>query len=602
NLLHEKKRALLISPPWADYQRPSLAIGCLSAFANQHGHPIETHHLHLEIASILGLELYNQIVFQDKYLGDAISGSLLFRDNIKFIKYVDRLLSPSVGRVVRGEFKTALWKYYCQLKKKKYSLIGITVDYQQLFTALVLSKWIKRDNRNTKVVLGGKCSSGNLGKSLLRHFDFVDWCIDGEGEQPYLKLLNISNDWNENSESQIPGLIYRRDGRIQVNKCTELRSMKQMGDPDYDSYFAFIENSPLLAGTEISPFIPVEMSRGCIHNCAFCSDRNYFKKYRVKPVKVVSQSIERVCRKYSTYRVFIVDRFVDFRYARKIFTLLSKHHLDYKLFCEIRAGIPKDTLSIMKKSGVDGVTIGIEALASSLLKKMNKGLRVIDNYQTMKHCEELGIRYDASNIILGYPLESRKDIERSINNIEYCLSYHPPSCTLFELQEQSLVHQQQRKYHIHSINEAGVLGNLVPSKYSNLSLWHKKFKGRNGVEKEHPLEKHIKRWSSVYEESLSEGMPLLFYLDHDKTIEINDFRSSYSCHRLDGWSRELYLFCDSIRSFKEMRERFRDIPEKELRRVLRQLFRLKVIYTEDDDWLALAIHASSQNRRFMPFL
>jgi hypothetical protein len=44
------------------------------------------------------------------------------------------------------------------------------------------------------------------------------------------------------------------------------------------------------------------------------------------------------------------------------------------------------------------------------------------------------------------------------------------------------------------------------------------------------------------------------------------------------------------------------MTEKELRKVLRQLFKLKLMYTEDDDWLSLAIRASPENRRHMPFL
>jgi len=61
---------------------------------------------------------------------------------------------------------------------------------------------------------------------------------------------------------------------------------------------------------------------------------------------------------------------------------------------------------------------------------------------------------------------------------------------------------------------------------------------------------------------------------------------------LEGYARELYLFCDSIRSFDEIKKHFPKWDEKEIKKVLNKLVKLKVMFREDDDYLSLAIRAN----------
>jgi len=74
-----------------------------------------------------------------------------------------------------------------------------------------------------------------------------------------------------------------------------------------------------------------------------------------------------------------------------IFAGLSTLSKDFSLFAEIRATTPRHILEAMQVAGTHEVQIGIEALSTRLLKKLNKGTTAIQNLEIMKHCEELSI-------------------------------------------------------------------------------------------------------------------------------------------------------------------------------------------------------------------
>jgi len=60
-------------------------------------------------------------------------------------------------------------------------------------------------------------------------------------------------------------------------------------------------------------------------------------------------------------------------------------------------------------------------------------------------------------------------------------------------------------------------------------------------------------------------------------------------HRLHGTSRKIYLFCRSIKSIQEIQTEFPQIMKTTLLTFLNDLAAKKILFTEDDLFLALAI-------------
>ncbi len=597
-----KIRALLISLPWTDLHWPCTQIGTLAAYAKKRGFCVDALHSHLEAAAYLGIEVYDDIAYKAaSFAGEALCASILFPQNRrKILKYINRDISGA--EMVIPRLFRALKRIYQSIDWSKYTLVGFTINSQQLFASLIFAQWIKRDHPSIRIVFGGKCVEGELGSSVIELFPQVDWSIDGDGEKPFVSLLSALRKGERGFERHTPSLIYRSDKGIVRNPRNQLTNLKGMPDPDYDHFFKILNVHPLLKNLAITPCVPVEASRGCPYRCAFCND-SYSRDYRVRPASEIASSIDRLCRRYRVNTFNIVAAMLDPSYCDKLSSHIISHRRFYKVMSTIRANMPKEHLSLMKRAGILYHTIGLEAFDSSLLKKMNKGIRCIDNLKILKNCEELGIMI-VGNLLIGFPTESQKDIDKSVEVMDYASSYMPPArVSTFHLQSGSLIYHRPDRYGICRIDKARKLTSLLPKNIaSKIKLWDMGYTAKRKPNDYRNFNRRLKRWRKDYNNAKAEDRSLLRYSDCKEFLKIEDSRQSLSIITLEGWMRELYLFCDDIKNFDEIKKRFPDVSERELKRTLNKLFKLKVMFKEGDDWLSLAIHASPENRRHMPFL
>lgn len=532
--------------------------------------------------------------------GEALCAALLFPESkAKLLGYVGKRLksAPSILK----KLYTAMRAVYRSVEWGQYSLVGFTITSEQLFSSLLFASWLKRDFPHIKVLFGGHSAAGEVGVSVLQLFPYVDLCIDGEGEESFTSLLAHLGRNSTGFEKDIPGLIYRDSGNINANPRKRLESLKRLPDPDYDHYFSVLDNDPDIADLEMLTFLPIEASRGCPFRCAFCANYNFWRGYRNRPAKEVADSVKRLCKRYRVNVVRFLAELLPDEDIVEIFPLLASHGIDYKFFCEVRADVKKSSLKLMKSAGVSQVQIGLEAMSTPLLRKMEKGTTAIQNIAAMKYCEELGLNL-VSNIMIGFPTESQRNVDESIKTMKYATAFKPPANFVrFQLRTDSRTFLDPKKYGISPIESAFGFCHHLPSRVKKgIRLHYKKFRTRNGPCNYRAFRSHIQKWNISYDESRREGKPLLCYYDFHDYLRIEDFRSGTASITIDGWTRDLYVFCDTIRSYDEIRKRFRHVPKRELKDALKRLLSLKLMYSEDGGWLSLAFRASPENRRHMP--
>jgi hypothetical protein len=100
------------------------------------------------------------------------------------------------------------------------------------------------------------------------------------------------------------------------------------------------------------------------------------------------------------------------------------------------------------------------------------------------------------------------------------------------------------------------------------------------------------RWKSVYDEALLRNKKLLSYYDCGTFLRIEDFRFGKTVVTLEDEARQLYLFCEEIKNWKEIKKQFSNWNEAEVKKVLNKLVKLKVMFREGDNYLSLAITAN----------
>lgn len=400
-------------------------------------------------------------------------------------------------------------------------------------------------------------------------------------------------------QEEVHGLIYRKGTSIKTNPRRQLGDLDILPDPDYEHYFRIIDGHPYFADNCIETFIPIEGGRGCTHKCAFCSDRIQMKGYRTKSPKVIAAQLSRMSKRYHSLSFKFTDLRTHPRKDNDLFKLILRQKKDYDLYYDIRADVNKSLITSMRRAGVKNVLIGIESLSTSLLRKMNKGARAIDNLQVMKYCEEFGVQH-ISNLILGFPTETQEEVDETVDNMKFALSFQPPSMLVnFTLLAGSTIDLKRRKYGITNVGNCKFRRKLLPLKIEKNMCFAERTYLRRCKNNYASLRNKFNRWREDYYSARKEGMSLLSYRDAGSFIKITDYRGGRSHITLQGYNRKLYLFCDSIKSWKQIVDEFPDWKEVDLRAVLEQLVALKLMYKEGDNYLSLAIryHDVEQFRR-----
>jgi ribosomal peptide maturation radical SAM protein 1 len=595
-------KTLLIALPWAEHEFPSVPIGYLSAFVKRQGFSTDALHLHLEVAAEMGFDVCDACFHSEHMLGEALSAALLFpnRKN-RFMDYAERHQAGS--RKLLQRYKVIMRKLYDRIEWSDYDVVAFAVYRSQLFSSLLMARWIKSDNPEIRTVMTGRLASGDLGSAIVRCFPQVDWCIDGEPEIPLTGLIRRLGRKDEHFEQDIPGLIYRDGGYIHRNPRTQQIDLCGIPDPDYDHYFKTLYENPALEEVALPVSVPVEAGRGCNYDCAFCGDHVHYDGYRCRPAVEIRDSLDRMCLRHRVPSVLLVEQMLTKDDCDKLFPQIAALNRDYSIFCEIRAGFPRETLRTMKAAGVSEVQIGLEALDTGLLRKMQKRTRLIDNLETMKFIEELGIAH-RSNLIVGFPSATQSEVDRSVRAMDLACAYMPPLyLEKFELVEDSPAYRRPSSFGISRIRENMGFLRMLPKDISrNMRLYHKQYTNLKPRCNYLLFRRRHELWKERYAQSQITGTPLLQCLDCGDFLRIEDAREEAQSLTLDGWMRQLYLFCRSIRSVDDIKESLPDVTIGNIMRMLKYLCKLGFMFGEGGEYLSLAPIYENEMRARTQFL
>ena len=131
-----------------------------------------------------------------------------------------------------------------------------------------------------------------MAESVLERFPWIDWCHRGDGEEAIVALARGVETGADGFEKHVPGLAHRVGDKVSLNPRTQIETLEGLPDPDYGHYFELRANHPALKSVTIPSYLPVEVSRGCLHRCTFCNF-NAGVNYRPRPVKEVAAAMRR---------------------------------------------------------------------------------------------------------------------------------------------------------------------------------------------------------------------------------------------------------------------------------------------------------------------
>ncbi len=247
-------------------------------------------------------------------------------------------------------------------------LVAITILTSQAVRAYDIADAFRK--RGKKVVMGGIHVSA-LPEEAKQHADSI---VIGEADYLWETIIN---DFKDNDLKPI-------------YKCEKLHDLKGLPIPRYD----LVKKGGYMTST-----LPVWASRGCPHNCDFCTVTKFFgNTYRFRPVDDVVRDIKASGSK----RFFFIDDNIiaNRKYSEELFTKLIPLKIRWNGQSTINIGKFPELCSLASRSGCFFLCIGIESINQESLKTVSKGQNnVSDYYKYLKTIKDNGLSVQLSMIV-----------------------------------------------------------------------------------------------------------------------------------------------------------------------------------------------------------
>jgi anaerobic magnesium-protoporphyrin IX monomethyl ester cyclase len=257
-------------------------------------------------------------------------------------------------------------------------------------------------------------------EEVLNSSPSVDYIVCGEGEDTLRELLTVLESGGD--PAIVPGLAFRQgDAIVKTPKRCFKESIDDMPAAwdllDWQDYTYFIiPNSRMGA---------VSTSRGCDHDCIFCSQQNFWEKsWRSRDPQKVADELEYLHNTYQVNVFLITDEYPTRNRGRweSFLDKVIAKELPVYLLMETRAHDiirDKEIMWKYRKAGIVYISIGIEATEQATLDSIRKDTSVDEAKKALDLIHGQGIISEAS-FMLGFPDETGASVKKTFQLAQYC--------------------------------------------------------------------------------------------------------------------------------------------------------------------------------------
>ena len=273
------------------------------------------------------------------------------------------------------------------------------------------------------IITAGGGVPTNLYREIFSSCKSFDALCFGEGELPFLDLLKAQD--KKQSLMSNPAWITREKSQTNATFLPAfIENLDEIPFCDYDicnpDDYSLNPAITAYAGgaNEKLQNFHVMTSRGCTHRCCFCSSHTvHGRSMRYFSLSRVEEDLRCLRDRYGAKTiVFQDDHFMaDKRRAKQViqFVRALKMNTVFQNGLALYA-LDRDMLELLKDAGVNQLLLSVESGSERVLRHiMHKPLDLSIVKRVANDCRELGI-YTNTNILIGLPGETKKDIEDAI--------------------------------------------------------------------------------------------------------------------------------------------------------------------------------------------
>lgn len=613
-------RVLLVNMPLFNLRWPNLGPSLLKAQLTKRGVACDMAYLNYDFAEMIGEERYTWLadsfafvlggerLFAKHYFGNRLPNDDTYWNEVLLAT------DPGLSDEDRRDYQSAgdavapfLERCEAAYDWSQYAVVGFAASFQQTMSSMCLARRIKTRFPNVQIVFGGAACEGPMGLEMLAQFPEIDFVCVGEADHTFPNL--VEQILSGNPVTPPTGVIGRHnltaDRLTPPNPCDFLtEDLDALPYPDFDDYFDRANRSSLRE--EIHSLLFFETSRGCWwgqkHHCSFCGLNGGTLTYRSKSPERAVEELRYLVQRHDVHQACSSDNILDYRYFDTFLPMLRDADLDLAFVFEMKTNMSRAQVDALLDAGMGAAQLGIETFITPVLKMVGKGANALQNLQTLKWLSEPGIEVKW-NVLHGFPGENPSDYEALADLIPSLVHLAPPLAVgRVRMDRFAPFFENPQAWGMANPRPYRAFAHVYPFDHETLSRLAYYFDydyadGRDPMVYAGRALAEIKSWQQMA------GNVTLRQFDRDDGVTLlTDTRPCATAfqHRLTGWRRGLYQFCDAGKFLKRMLASTEEwcsgepVDESQVRQQLNQWLADRLMALLDDRYLSLAIHAEAE--------
>jgi ribosomal peptide maturation radical SAM protein 1 len=497
-----KGDALIILPPFAPLELPSLGVHILQSCGRKAGFEVKVLYANIAFAAEIGesnyqalirdltVDLLGEKIFSLAAYGPTTSGSSGFASHSNDIELAVKLVElKQIAASWADSLSEAI--VACDFK-----VIGCSTTFDQTASSLALLNGIKCRRPEIVTIIGGTNCAAEMAEGILTLCAATDYVFSGESEESFPRFLRDVQEDRRPSDRIIHG-----------RPCMNLEDIPT---PDFSDYYtqmaSWLPESEVYASGDV--WLPYESSRGCWwgqkHPCTFCGIEREKMKFRQKSADRVIEDLKKLLAVHQTKRVAMSDSIMPYDFFKTLMPRLKRELPGAHIFYEIKPNISLGDVVALREGGIRIVQSGIESLSTSCLKLMNKGTTARQNIAFLRYLRSVDLAVEW-NLLYSIPGDKIEEYANMLASLPLLRHLHPPTgmiqiyierfCSYFEHPD---------KYGIRNLHPRDVYSDILPedADIAKIAYYFEgdyKSESRDNVEVMRSLNDEIKRWRNSWQ-------------------------------------------------------------------------------------------------------